>query len=474
MRKQDYLVGLIAALEPNEKRYFKIFSGLQPGGKRYLKLFDALENKKTYDGTELCSELVLEPWQLADDKHYLTQTLLQSLRNYEQDSTELNILRNSKENAQGLINRRMFSFANDILEKGLARAWELEAFELIGPMLIMRSSCLLNTGAPSDDKMLGKYESAAASLHEIIEQMDLRSQARNLEIKAAEGAHFEKILAHPLIKGNINKLKSLRAKSLRYETLAHYHSMVINMPALLVLARQERQLYLKHPGIKIINPIVYLTNLARLANGENNFEVSLQLVRDLQKELSDPEIKISNQRRDSIMWTANMLIIWNLRHLHRFKESLSLAEKLYGQKHHMSDYQKLSIGFEYALLLLHNRKAALAAEKTDELLRIKSDVRSDMQPFIRLLHVMAQMALGNYAIMAHLIKSARFWMKKKDSGHAEVNLFLKHMVLIAKAPADKQGAWGALLKDIEAGKMETITRLLQFDEWVKDMIKKGL
>ena len=70
MRKQDYLVGLIAALEPNEKRYFKIFSGLQPGGKRYLKLFDALENKKTYDGTELCSELVLEPWQLADDKHY--------------------------------------------------------------------------------------------------------------------------------------------------------------------------------------------------------------------------------------------------------------------------------------------------------------------------------------------------------------------------------------------------------------------
>ena len=342
---------------------------MQPGGKRYLKLFDALENKKTYDGTELCSELVLEPWQLAYDKHYLTQTLLQSLRNYEQDSTELNILRNSKENAQGLINRRMFSFANDILEKGLARAWELEAFELIGPMLIMRSSCLLNTGAPSDDKMLGKYESAAASLHEIIELMDLRSQARNLEIKAAEGAHFEKILAHPLIKDNINKLKSLRAKSLRYETLAHYHSTVINMPA--------------------------------LANGENNFEVSLQLVRDLQKELSDPEIKISNQRRDSIMWTANMLIIWNLRHLHRFKESLSLAEKLYGQKHHMSDYQKLSIGFEYALLLLHNRKAALAAEKTDELLRIKSDVRSDMQPFIRLLHVMAQMALGNYAIMAH-------------------------------------------------------------------------
>lgn len=31
MRKQDFLIGLIAGLEPNEKRYFKMFCGLQPG-----------------------------------------------------------------------------------------------------------------------------------------------------------------------------------------------------------------------------------------------------------------------------------------------------------------------------------------------------------------------------------------------------------------------------------------------------------
>lgn len=47
MRKQDFLIGLIAGLEPNEKRYFKMFCGLQPGEKRYLKLFKVLKTKQS-------------------------------------------------------------------------------------------------------------------------------------------------------------------------------------------------------------------------------------------------------------------------------------------------------------------------------------------------------------------------------------------------------------------------------------------
>ena len=112
MRKQDYLLHLITRLEPNEKRYFRLFSGLQPGEKRYMKLFEALENKQKYEANELCSELGIESWQLADDKHYLTQTLLQVLRNYDQESTELNILKSNQEHAQSLINRTVASGAN--------------------------------------------------------------------------------------------------------------------------------------------------------------------------------------------------------------------------------------------------------------------------------------------------------------------------------------------------------------------------
>jgi hypothetical protein len=474
MRKQDYLVGLIAALEPNEKRYFKLFSSLQPGEKRYLKLFDALEKKKKYEASELCDELGIESRQLADDKHYLTQILLQCLRNYDQESTELAILRNNRENAQSLINRRMFSFANDIIEKTLERAWELEAFELIDALLLSRSSCRQNLNEhDDDDDTLEKHGEATDRLTEVIELMNLRSKARSLEVKAAKAKQFEKILSHPLIEGGVGKLNSLRAKSLRYEALAHYNSTCLNDNALLLLAREERELYLKHPLIKLINPIVYITNLYRLSSGESDFEVRQTQINILLQEVANPEIKLSNQRRDSFLWTATLMSLWNLRHLYRFKGALPIAEKAYNLGHARSDYDRFSVAFEYAMALLHNGKVMLAADIVDEMLRFKSDVRSDMQPFIRLLHIMVQLELRNYELIPHIIKSVRFWLKKKEEkDNPEVSLFLKHAGLIAKAPADKREAWRALLKEIEAGKLETITRLLQFDVWVKDMIKR--
>src|SRR5437868_6183410 len=90
MRKQDYLLQLIKSLNPNEQRYFKLFSQVQPGEKRYLKLFDALENEESYEPGKLSRELELQPKQLVDDKHYLQQVLLRSLRIYDDETSETN------------------------------------------------------------------------------------------------------------------------------------------------------------------------------------------------------------------------------------------------------------------------------------------------------------------------------------------------------------------------------------------------
>src|SRR5207244_3886916 len=109
-----------------------------------------------------------------------------------------------------------FNFAIDVLDKTIERAFELDAYELISGLLIMRGSCRQNAGIFSDkDDILKSHARAETCLTEVVQLLDLRSQARDLEIKAAAVHHFAKILAHPLIKCNITKLRSLRAKSLR-------------------------------------------------------------------------------------------------------------------------------------------------------------------------------------------------------------------------------------------------------------------
>lgn len=475
MRKQDYLVHLIASLTANEKRYFKLFCGLQPGEKRYLKLFNALENTNRYEAAELAKELGLEAWQLADDKHYLTQALLQSLRNYDQEANEISILRNQKENVHALVTRRMFSFADDIIARILPRALELEAYELVDSLLAARSSCRGNLGQyPERDDTLEIHNHTADCLTQIIQLMELRNLARNLEIKAAGPAPFAKVLKHPLMKGGVSRLMSLRAKSLWYEITAHYYSVLMDESALVKVATEERKLYLKNPQIKIINPIVYLTNLSRLAGNGSDYLQRMKFVEHMAKELLNPDIKLSSQRRESIAWGNNLIRLWNLRHLHRFKEALPVAEKLYAVGQNRSEYDFFSIGFENALILLQNGKAAKAADVIEELLKIKSEVRADMQPFIRVLHIMAQLHLGNYTLIPHAVKSVKFWLKKRGGRNAELDTFLKHAGLIAKGPVDKKPLWAALQNDVQAGKTNTINYLLQFDVWLEVVGKRAL
>lgn len=474
MRKQDYLVSLITSLSANEKRYFKLFCNLQPGEKRYLKLFDALEKQQKYNAVLLSKQFNIKPRQLADDKLYLTQTLLQSLRNYDHESSEITKIRNNKESVQTLINRRRFNFAIDLLNKTLERALELEVFEIVDSLLLLRSICYQNVNLlpPTNNTHL-LHQRCGASLSEIITLTDLRGHARYLETTGAKAKAFEKIITHPLIQTKTNQLKSLRAKSLKLETLSHYYSSVLDDTSLLKLASEERNLYIKHPIIKVINPIVYLTNISRIAVSEPNYAVREKYVLLMQSELQNPDIKISKQRKDSMMWNTYMMSLWNHRHLHQFKDALNLAHKCYHSSTNRSEYDRFSITFEYALLLLHNFKIEEASSLADELLRQKSDVRLNMQPYARLLYIMAQLGMKNFAIIPAAVKAARFWFKKTNTGNKEFDLFLKHAGIISKAPLGKRKVWQGLLYEIEQNKFPDLTLHLQFDIWVKEITKQS-
>ncbi len=467
MRKQDHLVQLIGALGTNEKRYFKLYSGLQPGEKRYLRLFDALEKKARYDTKELCAELEITSKQLTDDKYYLTQLLLQSLRSYDNDSSEVIQLRNQLANVQVLINRRLFNFAVDIVEKQLARAIELEAFELIDSFLAMRSTCLQNAGRLNEGlDMLQIHQQTSKQLSEVIELSHLRALSRGLEIKGAAAIEFQHVISNPLVQKPIAQLSSLRAKSLRYEIMAHYYQCMVNDPALLQSSREERELYLANPSIKIINPIVYLTNLMRLSSGEENPERRMHYIQLLNQELDTGELNISKQRADSLRWGAMLCSLWNLRYLNRFADALELVSLSSSSIEGRSEYERFTATFEYALILLHNNKPSEALDKIDDLLRYKSDVRSNMQPFVRLLQLMAQLQMGQFNLIPHTVKSAKHWIKQHKAEHAEISLFFKHCAAFAKYPLQKRKQKALFLTDITEGRLANIDRLLHLQRWI--------
>ena len=476
MSKQNYLLELINTLNTNEKRYFKLFSTLQPGEKRYLKLFDALDGKQNYNITELCKETGLTAKQLTDDKYYLTQALLQSLQNFDKTGNGLGMLQNNKENARALIVRRQFAFALDIVERCLERAWELEAFELIPELLTMKMKCEFGINRFIVEFTIQQpYAEVNSKMEEFYEIQTLGNTARKIHSEANKILEYEALLNHKLLANGVDALSSLRSKLIYYEIWINYYIGSHKRSMAAKLQRQEQELYRNHIVLKILSPIGYVQNTLIMSSNETsagNHQLACEMLDALEYELDKGDLDLTLQQVQSLKLNAVSFKLWPLRHLGRYSDAVKEARSIYDKVQGRSDTDRFVMMFEYALSLLLSGNATQALTIVDELLRIKSTVRTDMQPYLRIISLMVQMSLGNYAVIPYQVKSTKAWFKKQNISNNEFDLFFKHILGIAQS-ADRRAAWRGLNSDILDGKLLNTNALIQVGHWSITQLSKG-
>lgn len=468
MSKQNYLLELINTLNTNEKRYFKLFSSVQPGEKRYLKLFDALEGKANYNITELCKETGLTAKQLTDDKYYLTQALLQSLQNFDKTGNGYVMLQNNKENVRVLMLRRQFPFALDLVERTIERAWELEAYEVLTELITMKAKCQISISKYVDDLALQQtYEKLDSLLHEVFTMQDLSNKALKIHVVANKVKEFEALLQHNLLANGVDKLRSLRSKLFYYDIWINYCISSHKRHIAVKLQREEQELYKQHAILKLLSPISYAQNGIIMASNETsigNHEKACELLAEVGAELDKGTLELTLQQVQSLKLNVVSFKLWPLRHLGKYAEAVKEARSIYDRVQNRSDNDRFVMMFEYALSLLLMGSAAEALTIADEMLRIKSTVRTDMQPYLRVIYLMIQMSLGNYAVIPYQVKSTKAWLKKQNFNNPEFDLFFKHILQIAQS-ADRRSAWKALSDDIAADKLKETNGLIQIAVW---------
>lgn len=475
MSKQNYLVELIRALNTNEKRYFRLFSSVQPGEKRYLQLFDALEGKTTYNIDELSKETGLTAKQLTDDKYYLTQALLQSLQNFDRPNGSYLQLQNGKESARVLMMRRQFAFALDIIERTLERAWELEAFEIINELLTMKTRCQFGLSRFVDDlQILEPHKRVNIELEVVFQLQDLANRARKIHAEANNIKAFEKLLEHPLLANGVQAIGSFRGKLLYYEVWSNYYIGTYKRDMVAKLQGEEQQLYKKHAVLKVLSPVGYVTNGLLMSSNETstgNHEKACEMLESLGNELDKGTLELTLQQLQSLKVNVASFKLWPLRHLGRYNDAVKVARSIYDSVQGRSDTDRFTMLFEYALSLLLSGNVTESLNVVDDLLRIKSSVRSDMQPYLRIISLMVQMSLGNYAVIPYQVKSVKAWLKKQKVENAEFDLLFKHMLAIAQS-ADRRAGWKALNEDFTNSKLTNTHNLIQIGEWVKTNLSK--
>jgi tetratricopeptide (TPR) repeat protein len=473
MPKQDYLIQLISTLSAAEKRSFYLYAGSLPADKRYLNLFEILQDKQQYDVKELCRETGLTPKQLVDDKYYLGQVLLKSLRNSEENESRVTMLLKDMQDAMIFYNRHMVEHALTVYDKVLEDARHFEILSFV-PMVLEYKRACLNT--------LGRFD----DLPEVIEQLSVSweiqkeyetlwgvcSECINLDIKRKYIDKLDQLRSHPLMKKKPEALLSLKAASCWFNIEQRAYSLLNDHKNLLLLTRRMAAFYSSHPQLLDVDPTVYVMGHISLAQVEvmsGNYREGLKVLAKLEQLLKTPPKYLSQGALQKSMYYILHTKSYVLRITQKYDEAVAAGEKLYTGNYPIGLYERYDMIFELALSLMHAQRPSEAYEKLDELVQIKEEVWSDIQPYVRLIIILCQLDLENFEVVPYMVRTTKAWLKRQKISNPEFELFLHHTYVIGKAKqGQRKPAWQKMLDSVEKGKLKNFDEKFgNMKEWVK-------
>lgn len=442
-RSTDTLFQLIKSLEKSEKRNFKIYANRNSSGEelKSVLLFDALDKMEEYEETALLrkNETIRKP-QLSNLKAHLYKQILNSLRLLN-DETNIDIQLNEQmDHARILYNKGLYLQSLKVLDKmkDIARANNQTTYlqqalffeKNIESLYITRSiqnradqlskettevSNILNLSAQLSNLSLQLYSWYIQNGHSRNEAEDEAVQQffiDGLGDKTAACTHFyEKLYLYQSYCWNA---------FIRQDFLQYYR-----------YTQKWVNLFDKEPfmiGIETGHYIKGMHNLMGshfdLANHHKLKETLLQF-----EVFSKSDIVQNNVNNKIQCFVYATISTFNKHFLEgSFTEGLkmipALENKIKEYEIYMDRHRVLVFDYKIACLYFGSGNYEKAIDYLNKIINWKVDLRTDLQCYSRLLHLIAHYELGNYEILDSLIKSVyRFMAKMQNLSIVEEQIF---------------------------------------------------
>ncbi|RXK82762.1 hypothetical protein [Filimonas effusa] len=468
-RSTDELFQLVKSLEKAEKRNFKLFVKRNAGGTEELKvvtLFDALDSMSQYDEAQLLLKSPeLKKQQLSNMKAHLYKQILTSLRFSKDEHVEMQL------------NEQM-SYARILYNKGLYHQ-SLKLLEKIKQLAVQNSQVTFEMQALI-------FEKKIEMLH-ITRSMENRASQLSLEVESAN-THLTLInklsnlslqlyswyikMGHARDEKDVGAVKMffemhLPAYQLAdmqfyermylYQSYAWYSFILQDLLAYYRYTQKWVDLFEKQPAMKGIETGQYIKGLHNLLSAH----FSLENYEGFNKALALFEAFGASEAGSS---NANVRIqtflYLNTARINRhflegtFSEGLSLVpaleEKLEEYRIHIDRHRVLVFYYKIACLYFGSGDNERAIDYLNQIINWKMDLRTDLQCYARLLHLIAHFELGNWDILEYLIKSVyRFMANMKNLSVVEEEVFKFLRKSFSLAPNKVIPAFKALKEKLE-------------------------
>ena len=442
-RNTDELFQLIKSLDKTEKRNFKL-SMKRADGNTDLKtiiLFDALDKMEEYDEMILLKKnSSISKQQLSNVKASLYKQILSSLHQYK-DDTNIDLLLNEQmAYARILYNKGLYHQSLKVLDKckALARNFHQLTYILQAVFFEKKIEALHITRSIEN-----RAELLSAESENVLKHTSFVNAFSNLSLQLYSW-YIQS--GHARDEKDVEAIRSFFIQHLPqysesdlswYEKLYLYQSYCwynFILQDLLMYYRYTQkwvQSFTQHTEMITVEMGQYIKGLHNLLSAHfalNNYDKFNETLQQFEAfAMSDAAQSTTNTSIQTFVYLHIAKI--NKHFLEgTFSEGLTLVpyieKKLEEYKLHLDRHRILVFYYKIASLYFGSGDNDKAIDYLNKIINWKVDLRTDLQCYARLLHLIAHYELGNFQLLEYLTKSVyRFMGKMKNLSVVEEEIF---------------------------------------------------
>ncbi len=447
-RSTDTLFQLIKSLEKSEKRNFKLYVTRNSASEdlKIVQLFDALDKMDEYDEAILLKKNEsIKKQQLSNLKAHLYKQILSSLRLINDESNIDIVLHEQMDHARILYNKGLYHQSLKILDKMKEQARTRNQFTYLQQAIFFEKKIesLFITRSIQD-----RAEQLSKEATEVNESLSLVTDLSNLSLQLyslyINHGHARNEKEDTDIQNYFKERlgdKASQCKSF-YEKLYLYQcycwTAFIRQDFLQYYRYTQKwvNLFAEEPYMIELETGHYIKGMHNLMGSHFDLGNHQKLEDTLHifKHFCDSKIveqNINNKIQCFVYYNISLL---NKHFLEgSFTKGLELVPeieaKLNEYEIYLDRHRILVFYYKIACMYFGSGDYETAIDYLNKIINWKVDLRSDLQCYSRLLHLIAHYEFGNYDILDHLIKSVyRFMAKMQNLSVVEEEIFkfLRH------------------------------------------------
>ena len=494
-RSSDTLFQLIKSLEKSEKRNFKLYITRNSASEdlKSIQLFDALDKMEEYDEAQLLSKNKnLRKTQLSNAKAHLYREILSSLRLIRQEENIDIQLHEQLDFARILYNKGLYLQSLRTLDriKENARAHNQVTF-LLQVLFFEKTIEALHITRSMQDRA----DQLATEVNEVNDRLQLISRLSNLALELyswyirngvarnerdeeAVQEFFEKHLP-----ADQSQCQGFYEKLYLYQSFCWYAFIRQDFLMYYRYTQKWVDLFEKEPFMVVVETSHYIKGMHNLLSAHFDL-LNDQKFRETLRQFevfSESEI-VRNNINNRIQTFVYVYISKINQHFidGTFTEGLALVpyieEKLKEYWIYLDRHRILVFYYKIACLYFGSGDYEMTVVYLSKIINWKVDLRTDLQCYSRLLHLIAHYELGNFQLLEYLIKSVyRFMAKMGNLSLAEEEIFGFLRKSFKLSPDKLKPEFGKLvekLKKYEKNRFETRAFLyLDIISWLESKIE---